>query len=221
MSQYTLDDQWRSFQTFIATYIAGMVHPRDVFTISLKSAVMPPLVEFRCDAAGRLRFGAGPLSWSDEEGATLPVPQDAINQVAARTVQVLRKRQDDPRELRLSGSGPASSVAVLARSGFMNGDHSDPTRQSSYQKRMSADVDVEGDAIDAAARAVGQRVFERSRNASFASIAFANALAGLRTWGDPFSLTPKSGIQVGGLSPRETQTVGEAGTDGQQDLRAT
>lgn len=62
MSGYTLDDQWRSFQTFIATYVAGMVHPRDVFTISLRSAVMPPLVEFRCEPAGLVRFSVGPLS---------------------------------------------------------------------------------------------------------------------------------------------------------------
>ncbi|OBH00936.1 hypothetical protein A5698_08450 [Mycobacterium sp. E136] len=26
-----------------------MLHPRDVFTISRRSAVMPPLAEFRCD----------------------------------------------------------------------------------------------------------------------------------------------------------------------------
>lgn len=221
MSEYTLDDQWRSFQTFIATYIAGMVHPRDVFTISLRSAVMPPLVEFRCDAAGLLRFSVGPLSWSDDDGESLPVPQEKINQAAAQTVQALRKQEDDPRELRLSGSGPASSVAVLARSGFMNGDASDPARKAAYAMRMSADVDVEGDAIDAAARAVGQRVFKKSRNASIASIAFANALAGLRTWVDPFSSTPKTGFQVGVRSPRETGHSNTARADGQQEAPTT
>ncbi|MGV0700770.1 hypothetical protein [Mycolicibacter sinensis] len=221
MSGYTLDDQWRSFQTFIATYVAGMVHPRDVFTISLRSAVMPPLVEFRCEPAGLVRFSVGPLSWSDDDGASVPVPREKINQTAAQTVQVLREHQDDPRELRLSGSGPASSVAVLARSGFMNGDTSNPARKAAYAMRMSADVDVEGDVIDAAARTVGQRVFERSRNASFASIAFSNALAGLRTWVDPFSSTPKTGFQVGVRSPREAEAIGEAGTGGQQEAPAT
>ncbi|PQM53314.1 hypothetical protein C5U48_05425 [Mycolicibacter virginiensis] len=221
MSEYTLDDQWRSFQTFIATYIAGMVHPRDVFTISPKSAIMPPLVEFRCDAAGRLRFGVGALSWSDEDGANLRISREKINQVAAQTAQLLREQQERPSELRLSGSGPASSVAVLARSGFFNGDISDPTRLAAYETRMSAEVDVEGDAIDAAARAVGQRVFEKSRNASFASIAFANALASLRTWVDPFSSTPKTGIQVGVHAPRETEHSNTARTDGPQEAPAT
>ncbi|MGB3894031.1 MAG: hypothetical protein WA942_07220 [Mycolicibacter sinensis] len=221
MSEYTLDDQWRSFQTFIATYIAGMVHPRDVFTISPKSAAMPPLAEFRCDPAGLLRFSFGPLSWSDDDGASVPVQREKINQAAAQTVRALRKQKDDLIELRLSGSGPASSVAVLSRSGFFNGDISDPARKAAYETRMSADIDVEGDVIDAAARAVGQRVFEQSRNASFASIAFSNALASLRTWVDPFSSTPKTGIQVGVRSPREAEETDAARTDGQQEAPAT
>lgn len=37
MSEFTSDDQWRSFQTFVAAYLAGMFHSRDVFTISRKS----------------------------------------------------------------------------------------------------------------------------------------------------------------------------------------
>jgi hypothetical protein len=197
------------------------VHPRDVFTISPKSTVMPPLAEFRCDGAGLLRFSFGPLSWSDDDCASVAVPQEKINPAAAQTVRVLRKREDDPRELRLSGSGPATSVAVLARSGFMNGDTSDPARKAAYSMRMSADVDIEGDVIDAAARAVGQRVFEKSRNASFASIAFSNALAGLRTWVDPFSSTPKTGIQVGVRSPREAEETDTARTDGQQEAPTT
>lgn len=221
MSEYTLDDQWRSFQTFIATYIAGMVHPRDVFTISLKSAVLPPLVEFRCDDAGVLRLGFGPQSWSDEDGATLRIPREMINQVAAQTVELLREDHDDPGLLRLSGSGPASSVAVLTKSGFWNGDLSDPTRQTAFQTRMAAAVDVEGDAIDAAARAVGRRVFEQSRNASFAAIAFSNALARLRTWVDPFSSTPTSGIQVGVRPPRESEESTPARADGQPEAPAT
>lgn len=221
MSEYSLDDQWRSFQTFIATYIAGMVHPRDVFTISLKSAVMPPLVEFRCDDAGVLWRGFGTQSWSDEDGATLRIPREMINQVAAQTVELLREDHDDPGLLRLSGSGPASSVSVLPGSGFMAGDHRNPARQAAYQTRASADVDVEGDAIHAAARAVGQRVFEKTRNASIASIAFANALAGVRTWADPFSSTPKTGFLVGGHSPREAEESTTARADGQQEAPAT
>ena len=65
MSEFTSEDQWRSFQTFVAAYIAGMLHPRDVFTISRKSAVMPPLMEFRCDSARRLWLSLGALAWSD------------------------------------------------------------------------------------------------------------------------------------------------------------
>lgn len=103
----------------------------------------------------------------------------------------------------------------------MNGDTSNPARKAAYAMRMSADVDVEGDVIDAAARTVGQRVFERSRNASFASIAFSNALAGLRTWVDPFSSTPKTGFQVGVRSPREAEETDAARTDGQQEAPAT
>lgn len=128
MTNYTSDDQWRSFQTFVAAYLAGMLHPRDIFTISRKSSVMAPLVEFRCDGDGRLWFSMGALSWSDEVGASVQVSRDQPNQAAAQTVEVLRGVDDldDPRELRLSGSGPASSVAVLARAGFMSGAGEDP-----------------------------------------------------------------------------------------------
>lgn len=78
-------------------------------------------------------LGLGPQSWSAEDGATLRIPREKINQVAAQTVRMLHKNGDDPRELCLSGSGPASSVTVLARSGFMNDDLSDPARQAAYQ----------------------------------------------------------------------------------------
>ena len=37
-SQAALDDQWRSFQTFVAAYLAGMLDPRDFFTISRRGA---------------------------------------------------------------------------------------------------------------------------------------------------------------------------------------
>lgn len=207
MSEFASDDQWRSFQTSVAAYLAGMLHPRDVFTISRRSAVMPPLVEFRCDAAGRLWFSLGALAWSDEDDAAVQVSRDEPNQIAAQTVRVLRDRADldDPSELRLSGSGPASSVAVLAKGGFMTGDGSDPARQAVLHARMSADIDTEGDAIDAAARAVGDRAFAGTKSGSIASVSFAGELARLRSWVDPFSATPKTGYLVGGSSPKETE----------------
>jgi hypothetical protein len=207
MSEFTPDDQWRSFQTFVAAYLAGMLHPRDVFTISRRSAVGPPLVEFRCDAAGRLWFSFGALSWSDEDGAAVQVPREEPNQVAANTVHALRDlaHQNDPSELRLSGCGPASSVAVLAKGGFMSGDGNESVRQAVLHARMSADIDVEGDVIDAAARAVGGRAFAGTKSGSIASIAFARELARLRRWVDPFSPTPEAGYLVGGGSPKETE----------------
>jgi hypothetical protein len=207
MTSYTSDDQWRSFQTFVAAYLAGMLHPRDVFSISRRSAVMPPLVEFRCDAAGRLWFSIGALSWSDEDDAAVQVARAEPNQVAAQTVDVLRGIPDltDPGELRLSGSGPASSVAVLAKAGFMSGDFTEPARKAALHARMSADIDVEGDAIDVAARAVGARAFAGTRSGSIASIAFAAELARLRSWVDPFSPTPKTGYLVGGGSLEEAE----------------
>lgn len=210
MTEYTVDDQWRSFQTFVAAYVAGMVHRRDVFTISRKSAVLPPLVEFRCDADGQLWFGIGARSWSDEDGETIAIPREHINGVAVQTVEVLREyaRLDDPCEVRLSGSGPASSVAVLAKGGFFSGDRSDPARQAALHARVAADIDLDGDVIDAAARAVGNRAFDGTNNGSIASIAFAAALAGLRSWVDPFSPTPQTGFQVGGGSPEDAEDGG-------------
>ena len=44
MSAFSIDDQWRSFQTYIAAYLAGMLHRRDVLTIARAVAVAPPLV---------------------------------------------------------------------------------------------------------------------------------------------------------------------------------
>lgn len=206
MSEFTSDDQWRSFQTFIATYLAGMLHPRDVLTISRSSAAMPPLVEFRCDGASQLWFSIGALAWSDEEDASVQVLRQELDQVSAQTVRLLREVPDmnDASELRLSGSGPASSVAVLARAGFMSGG-AEPAREAVLQARMSADVDVEGDVIDAAARAVGARAFEGTRSGSIASIAFAAELARLRSWIDPFSSTPKPGYLVGGQSRQDNE----------------
>lgn len=67
MSRFSSDDQWRSLQTFVAAYFAGM-HPLDVFTISRRTAVSPPVVEFRWRAEGTLRFSIGDLAWSDEPG---------------------------------------------------------------------------------------------------------------------------------------------------------
>ena len=68
MSTFSVDDQWRSLQTYIAAYLVGMLHPRDVFTIAWAAAVAPPLVEFRYEAHGVLRFAVGDLAWSDEPG---------------------------------------------------------------------------------------------------------------------------------------------------------
>jgi hypothetical protein len=206
MSEFTSDDQWRSFQTFVAAYLAGMLHPRDVFSISRRSAVAPPLVEFRCDAARRLWLSIGALSWSDEDGAAVQVPREEPNQIAANTVDLLRGLEDlnDPSRLRLSGSGPASAVAVLSTGGFMSGDGTDSVRKAVLNARMSADIDVEGDVIDAAALAVGERAFAGTKSGSIASIAFASQLASLRSWVDPFSATPETGYLVGGSPPRDT-----------------
>lgn len=208
MSEFTSDAQWRSFKTFVAAYIAGMLHPRDVFTISRESAVAPPLVEFRCDAAGRLWFSLGAHSWSDEEGAAVEVPRTEPNEVAAYTVQALREhaKLDDPSELRLSGTSPASAVAAMAKGGFMSGDGGDPLREAVLHARMSADIDVDGDAIDAAAREAGNRAFAATKSGSIASIAAARELARLRSWVDPFSPTPTTGYLVGGGSPKRRST---------------
>jgi hypothetical protein len=207
MTGFTSDDQWRSFQTFVAAYLAGMLHPRDVLTISRKNAVAPPLVEFRCDAAGRLWLSIGALSWSDEENASVQVSRVEPNQVAVQTVGMLRDVSDltDPSVLRLSGSGPASSVAVLSRGGFMSGDGRESVRKGVLDARMSAHIDVDGDAIDAAAQVAGEQSFARMKSASIAAIAFARELAGLRSWVDPFSSTPKTGYLVGGGSPKDTE----------------
>jgi hypothetical protein len=206
MSEFTSEDQWRSFQTFVAAYLAGMLHPRDVFTISRRSAVIPPLVEFRCDGAGRLWFSVGALAWNDEDDAAVQVSRADPNRVAAQTVGVLRSVADlnEPGDLRLSGSGPASAVAVLAYGGFTSGDGSDSARRAALHTRASADIDVEGDPIEAAARAVGDRVFAETRSGSIAAIASAGELARLRSWVDPFSATPKSGYLVGGGQPKDT-----------------
>lgn len=167
---------------------------------------MPPLVEFRCDAAGRLWFSVGALAWSDENDAAVQFSREDPNQVAAQTVGVLRSVADlnEPGDLRLSGSGPASSVAVLAYGGFMSGDPSDSARKAALHARMSADIDVEGDPIEALARAVGNRVFAKTRSGSIAAIASAGELARLRSWVDPFSETPKSGYLVGAGPPKDT-----------------
>lgn len=204
MSRFSSDDQWRSLQTFIAAYLAGMLHPRDVFTISRRDAVSPPLVEFRCQADGELRFSVGHLAWSDEPGDFLPFPREDVNQAALRTVEVLRSVDDidEPRALRLSASGPASSIAVLAMGGFLSGGDPakvDPARMAAHMARTRADIDVSGDVIEAAAREAGNRAFAATKNGSIAAIAAARALAELRTWADPFSPTPQSGYQVGVL----------------------
>jgi hypothetical protein len=86
----------------------------------------------------------------------------------------------------------------------MSGDHSDSARKAALNARILADIDVEGDPIEAAARAVGDRVFAKSRSGSIAAIVCASELARLRSWVDPFSETPKSGYLVGGGPPKDT-----------------
>ena len=202
MTQFSSDDQWRSFQTFVAAYLAGMLHPRDVFTISRRHSVAPPLVEFRCDPACGLWFSMGDLGWTDEAGASIQVRREDVNKVAVTVVDLLRAVDglDDPGALRVSGSGPASSVAVLAKGGFLSGSRPDevhPARKAAQAARMAAAIDVDGDVIEAAARDVGDRAYTATQNGTTAAIAAAGALAGLRTWVDPFSPTPKTGYLVG------------------------
>ena len=103
--------------------------------------------------------------------------------------------------MRLSGSGPASSVSVLARGGFFNfGKLEDvhPAQKAAHEARMYADIDVEGDVIEGVAEAEGSRAFAGTKSGSIAAIACAAALARLRNWVDPFTPTPKSGCLVGG-----------------------
>lgn len=202
MTQFSSDDQWRSFQTFIAAYLFGMVHPQDVFTISRRKTVSPPLVEFRYEADSILRFSIGDLAWSDEPGEFVLFRREDANQVALQTIELLRSLDDsdEPRALRLSGSGPASSVAVLASGGFMSFGDPDkihPARRAAHMARMTGDIDIAGDVIEAAAREEGDRAFAGIRNGSIAAIAAARKLAELRTWVDPFSPTPESGYLVG------------------------
>ncbi len=185
MSTFSVDDQWRSFQTYIAAYLAGMLHPRDVFTILRAAAVTPPLVEFRYQAPEVLRFAVGDLAWSDEPGDFTSVRVQDANQVARETVDLLRGVDsiDDPGALRVSGSGPGSSVSVLAKGGFLSaggpqGVH--PARTAALAARITADIDVDGDPIEAAARAVGSRAFAATRSGSIAAIAAAKELARLR-----------------------------------------
>ncbi|MEX1175092.1 MAG: hypothetical protein WEB51_05940 [Mycobacterium sp.] len=185
MSAFSVDDQWRSFQTYIAAYLVGMLHPRDVFTIAQAAAVAPPLVEFRYEAPGVLRFAVGDLAWSDEPGDFTPVRREDANQVALQTVELLRGVDgiDDPGALRVSGSGPASSVSVLAKGGFLSAGRPEgvhPARLAALAVRMAADVDVDGDPIEAAARAVGSRAFAATRSGSIAAIAAAKERARLR-----------------------------------------
>lgn len=202
MTTYTSDNQWRSFQTFVAAYLAGMLHHRDVFTISRRQSVSPPIAEFRCDTAGRLWFSIGALAWSDAEDAAVQVRREDANKVAAQTVSLLRglEKIDGPEKLRVSGSGPASSVAVLAQGGFLAGgnpDEVDPPRIAAQAARMAANIDVQDDVIEAAAREVGDRAFAGTKNGSIAAQAAAGALARFRTWSDPFSETPTTGYLVG------------------------
>ena len=187
MTRFSVDDQWRSFQTYVAAYLAGMLHPQDVFTISRAGEAAPPLMEFRFESDCVLRFATGDRAWSDEPGDFVSVRLEDANQVAGRTVDVLRGLEgiDNPGALHLSASGPASSVSVLAKGGFMSGG-AHPARVAALAARMAADIDVEGDPIEAAAREAGSRAFRETRSGSIAAIAAANELARLRASADPF-----------------------------------
>ncbi len=207
MTRFGTDDQWRSFQTFVAAYLAGMLHPHDVLTISRRKSVSPPLVEFRCETATVLRFSIGDSAWSDDPGDVVRIRRDDANRVALKTVELLRGLDgvDGPDALRLSASGPASSVAVLATGGFLDGndpERTHPARMAAYTARVTASIDIDGDVIEAAAHEAGNRAFAATRNGSIAAIAAARQLAELRTWVDPFSPTPASGYLVG--KPRVT-----------------
>jgi len=183
MTQYSSDDQWRSFQTFVAAYIAGMRHPRGVFTIFRRDKVAPPLVEFRYDSVGGQWFSIGDLAWSDEDGSSVPITREDANHVALKTGELLRGLDgvDDPGALRWGGSGPASAVSVLASGGFLSFSQPEdvhPARRAALDARMTANIDVDGDVIEAAAREVGNRVFTETKNGSIAAIAAAAANVG-------------------------------------------
>ena len=187
MSRFSTDDQWRSFQTFVAAYLAGMLDPRDFFTISRRGAGGPPLVEFGCGDDGILRCVT---RRGEEPGESVPVRREDANQVALETVRWLRGLDgiDEPGALRLRGSGPASSVSALASGGFMRlgPDGADPARSAALAARMTAHIDTEGDVIQAAARAAGSEAFRATGSGSIAAIVAAKKLRELRSWVDLF-----------------------------------
>jgi hypothetical protein len=80
----------------------------------------------------------------------------------------------------------------------MSGDLTDPLRRAAQETRMKADVDLEGDVIDAEAREEGNKAFKATISGSIAAMVFANALADHRDWIDPFSVTSRTGYMVGG-----------------------
>ncbi len=158
----------------------------------------------RPSLVAHLRFSIGDHAWSDEEGSSLPFSRQDANQIASKTVELLRGLDDvdDPSALRVSGSGPASAVSVLATGGFLSfsrPDEAHPAQRAALAARMTATIDVDGDVIEAAAREVGERAFVATKNGSIAAIAAAAQLARLRTWVDPFTPTPQTGYMAGGL----------------------
>lgn len=78
-SQAALDDQWQSFETFVAVYLAGMLDPRDFFTISQRGTDGPPVVEFGCGEDGALRCIR---RRSDEAGESALVRREDADRVA-------------------------------------------------------------------------------------------------------------------------------------------
>ena len=187
MSRFSTDDQWRSFQTFVAAYIAGMLHPRDFFTISRRGTDGPPVVEFGCRDDGILRCIT---RRSDEAGESVPVRREDADRVAGETVRWLRGLDgiDEPGALRLRRRGPASLVSALASGGFLRvgPDGVDPARYAALATRMTAHIDTAGDVIQAAARAAGSEAFRATRSGSIAAIVAAKKLSELRSWVDLF-----------------------------------
>lgn len=186
-SQTAFDDQWRSFQTFVAAYLAGMLDPRDFFTISRRRATGPASVEFGCGEDGTLRCIT---RCGDEAGESVPVRREDADRYARETVRWLRGLDgvDEPGALRLRGTCPASSVSALASGGFMRlgPDGADPARRAALAARMTANIDTEGDVIQAAARAAGSEAFRATGSGSIAAIVAAKKLSELRSWVDLF-----------------------------------
>lgn len=65
-------------------------------------------------------------------------------------------------------------------------DGADPARRAALAARMTANIDTEGDVIQAAARAAGSEAFRATGGGSIAAIVAAKKLSELRSWVDLF-----------------------------------